>query len=227
MIFFNKTNAINNKLNGFNYGSIYLQSTKGIFQNCTFYNNTVNGQYGNGGAMYICSSDITVRQCLFKENTATCSGGAIKMVKTRGIFVNCTFEKNSVKGRLQKVDFGGAICALDNSHLTMHQCLFKENTATCSGGATYIQKSESLFESCIFERNKVINLQQHTSGGAISATDAGTNITIRQFLFKQNTATYSGGAIDMQKARGLFLNCTFQRNSIENRLQKDDFGGAA
>ena len=223
---FNKTNAINNKLNGFNYGSIYLQSTNGIFENCIFHNNTVNGQYSNGGAMYICSSNITVQQCLFKENTATCNGGAIKMVKTRGIFVNCTFEKNSVKSRLQKADFGGAICALDNSHLKMHQCLFKENTATCIGGATYIKKSESLFESCIFERNKAINIQQHTRGGAISATDAGTNITIRRCLFKENTATYGGGAIDMQKARGSFENCTFDRNSVKSRLQKDGFGGA-
>ena len=224
--FFNKTNAINNKLNGFNYGSIYLQSTKGIFQNCTFHNNTVNGQYGNGGAMYICSSNITVRQCLFKENTATCSGGAIKMVKTRGIFVNCTFEKNSVKSRLQKAAFGGAISALDNSHLKMHQCLFKENTATCIGGATYIKKSESLFESCIFERNKAINIQQHTRGGAISATDAGTNMTIRQCLFKENTATYSGGAFFMQETRGSFENCTFDRNSVKSHPQKHGFGGA-
>ena len=223
---FNKTNAINNKLNGFSYGSIYLQSTEGIFQNCTFDNNTVNGQYGNGGAVYIHSSNITVQQCLFKENTVTYSGGAVKMVKARGIFVNCTFEKNSVKSHLQKPDFGGAVCALDNSHLAMHQCIFKENTATYVGGAAYIEESQSLFESCIFERNKVNSLQHDASGGAIGATDVSTNITIKHCLFKENTATYSGGAIDMQSTRGSFVNCTFRRNSVKSRLQKDDFGGA-
>ena len=90
---FNKTDEIKSKLNEFNYGSVYLKSTEGIFQKCTFHSNTVNGQYGNGGAIYMDSSNITLQQCLFKGNTATYSGGAIIMVKTRGIFVNCTFEK--------------------------------------------------------------------------------------------------------------------------------------
>ena len=282
---FNKTNAINNILNGISYGSVYLQSTKGIFEDCTFHNNTVNGRYGNGGAVYIRSSNITVQQCLFKENTVTFSGGAIGMVKTRGIFVNCTFEKNSVESSLQKGGHGGAICALDNSHLTMHQCSFKDNTATGMGGATYIQKSHSLLESCIFERNKVNGLQQNTLGEAIIAFGAGTNVTIKQCLFKENAATYSGGAIatfrlrslllknstfvrntvkalkgygsggaivsirtsditvqqclfkentapcdcgaiNMQKAQGSFVDCTFERNSVKSCLQKSAFGGA-
>ena len=223
--FINKTNAINNKLNGFNYGSVYLQSTKGIFQNCTFHNNTVNGQNGNGGAMYIRSSDITVQQCLFKENTVTYSGGTIKMIKTLGIFVNCTFEKNSVKSSLEKSGFGGAICATDNSHLTMHQCSFKDNTATYRGGATYIQESQSLFESCIFERNKVNSLNQATSGGAISAFGDGTNITIKQCLFKENAATSSGGAIAIFHISLLLKNSTFVRNTVKT-LTKKDRGGA-
>ena len=42
----------------------------------------------------------------------------------------------------------------------MHQCIFKENTATYRGGATNIQKSQGSFESCIFERNKVSSLNQ-------------------------------------------------------------------
>ena len=283
---YNKTNAINNnKLNGFNYGSLYLQSTKGIFQNCTFHNNTVDGRYGIGGAVYIHSSIITVQQCLFKKNTATYGGGAINIQKARGSFVNCTFDRNSVKNRLQKSNYGGAISVADNSHLpmyqcsfkdntatgiggatyiqksqslfescifernkvnilnqdirggaisaigagtniTMKQCLFKENTATYSGGAVYIQESQSLFESCIFERNKVNSLNEDTRGGAISANSAGTNITIKQCLFKENTATYSGGAINMRKAQGSFVNCTFDRNSVKRRLQKSNFGGA-
>ena len=223
---FNKTNAINNKLNRFNYGTIYLQSTKGIFQNCTLHNNTVNGHYGNGGAMYMRSSNITVQQCLFKENTVTYSGGAIRMVKTRGIFVNCTFEKNSVKSRLQIADFGGAVCASDNSQLTMHQCIFKKNTATCTGGAIYIHKSHSLFESCIFKRNKVYSPNHNTIGGAISALGAGTNITIKQCLFKENAATYGGGAIDIENSRVFYLkNRTFVRNTVKT-LKGNGSGGA-
>ena len=282
---FNKTDAIDSKLNGLNYGSVYLKSTEGIFQNCIFHNNTVNGQYGNGGAIYVDSSNITLQQCLLKRNTVTYSGGAIFMVKTRGIFVNCTFEKNSAESSLQRADYGGAVSAVDNSHLTMHQCGFKDNTATGTGGATYIQNSHSLFESCIFEKNNANSLNQDTRGGAITAFGFDTNISIKQCLFqdnsavfsggaiaitrsrilllknstfvrnqvktltghgyggaihlfgnknlivqqclfKENTATYSGGAIMMVKTRGIFVNCTFEKNTAESSLQRPDFGGA-
>ena len=121
---------------------------------CLFKKNTSNDQ---GGAIFILESHINIKQCLFKENTANYSGGAIFMHNTPGSFVNCTFERNSVESRLQRDDYGGAVCAITKSYLTVHHCLFKENTASFHGGATHIQESQSLFESCIFETNKVNN----------------------------------------------------------------------
>ena len=58
---------------------------------------------------------MTVQQSWFKENAATYSGGAIDMQKTRGSFLNCTFERNSAKGLPEKKNFGGAICSRDIS----------------------------------------------------------------------------------------------------------------
>ena len=181
---------------------------------------------GSGGAIYSFRiSGITAQKCFFKENTATYSGGAICMIQATGSFVKCTFERNSVKSLLQKVAFGGAIYAEDNSHLTMHHCIFKENTATF-GGATHIQKSQSLFESCTFERNKVNSLNQDTSGGAINALCADTNMTIKLFLFKENAATGSGGAIHNERSRSLLLrNSTFVRNAVK-ALKENGTGGA-
>ena len=101
---FNKINAIHSELNGFNHGSVYLHSTEGILRTCTFHNNTINGQYGIGGALYISNSNITVQQSLFKENTVTYRGSAIVMQKTRGSFVNCTFERNSAKRSSEQKD---------------------------------------------------------------------------------------------------------------------------
>ena len=282
---FNKTNAINSELIGFNHGSVCLHSTEGIFRTCTFHNNTINGQYGIGGALYISNSNITVQQSLFKENTvtfrggaihmqktrgsfvnctfernsatslrneklaggaiyscdrsnitvqqslfkentATYSGGAIHMQKTRGSFVNCTFERNSLKGLPDKISFGGAICSLDRSNITVQQSLFKENTATYSSGAIHMQKTRGSFVNCTFERNSATSLRNEKSaGGGIYSCDR-SNITVQQSLFKENTATYSGGAIHMQKTRGSFVNCTFERNSLKGLPDKISFGGA-
>ena len=224
--FFNKTNTIHSELNGFNHGSVYLHSTEGILQTCTFHNNTINGQYGIGGALYINNSNITVLHCLFKENTVTYSGGAIIMLKTRGSFVNCTFERNTAKGLLHKKTAGGAISSRDRSNITVQQSLFKENTATYSGGAIDMQNTRGSFVNCTFERNTAKGLLHKISfGGAISSRDR-SNITVQQSLFKENTATYSGGAIDMQNTRGSFVNCTLKKNSLKGLPDKISFGGA-
>ena len=223
---FNKTNAIHSELNGLNHGSLYLHSTEGILQTCTFHNNTINGQYGIGGALYISNSNITVQQSLFKENTVTYRGSAIIMQKTRGSFVNCTFERNSAKGLPNKETAGGAIFSHDRSNITVQQSLFKDNTATYSGGAIYMRKTRGSFVNCTFERNSAKGLpNKQTAGGAISSHDR-SNITVQQSWFKDNTATYSGGAIDMQKTRGSFVNCTFERNSLKGLPDKLSFGGA-
>ena len=224
--FFKKANAIHSKVNGFNHGSVYLQSTQGVLQNCTFHNNTINGKYGIGGPLYISNSNITVQQCLFKENTATISGGAITMLKTQGSFVNCTFEKNSAKSLQVKMAFGGAISSRDRSNITVQQSLFKENTATNSSGAIYMQKTRGSFVNCTFERNSAKSLPHKIAfGGAISSGDR-SNITVQQSLFKENTATISGGAITMLKTQGSFVNCTFEKNSAKSLQVKMAFGGA-
>ena len=224
--FFNKTNAIHSELNGFNHGSVYLHSAEGILQTCTFHNNTINGQYGMGGALYISNSNITMLHCWFKENTATFIGGAIIMLKTRGSFANCTFERNSAKGLKHKKTAGGAIFSGDRSNITVQQSLFKENTATYSGGAIHMQKTRGSFVNCTFERNSAKCLpHKMVYGGAICSRDR-SNITVQQSLFKENTATYSGGAINVEKTRGSFVNCTFERNSAKSLKHKTMYGGA-
>ena len=211
-------------------GAIHMRKTRGSFVNCTFERNSAKSlphKKPAGGAISSLDwSNITVQQSLFKENTATHNGGAIHMQKTRGSFVNCTFERNSAKSLPQKVVFGGAIASLDWSNITVQQSLFKENTATYSGGAILMQKTRGLFVKCTFERNSVKSLPQKLGfGGAISSHDW-SNITVQQSLFKENTATYSGGAILMQKTRGSFVNCTFERNSVKSLPHKQPAGGA-
>ena len=180
-----------------------------------------------GGAIYSgVRSNITMQQSLFKENTATYIGGAIHMEKTRSSFVNCTFERNSAKSLPHKMVYGGAISSGDRSNITVQQSLFKENTATYSGGAIYMEKTRGSFVNCTFERNSAKSLpHKAVYGGAISSFDR-SNITVQQSLFKENTATYSGGAIDMQKARSSFVNCTFERNSVKCHPLNRNFGGA-
>ena len=211
-------------------GAIDMQKTRGSFVNCTFEKNSLKSLSDKisfvGAISSRDRSNITEQESLFKENTATYLGGAIHMQKTRGSFVSCTFEKNSFKGLSDKISFGGAISSCDRSNITVQQSLFKENTATCIGGAIHMQKTRGSFVNCTFERNSAKSLlNKKTGGGAISSCNR-SNITVQESLFKENTATYIGGAIDMQKTRGSFVNCTFERSSAKSLLNKKTGGGA-
>ena len=211
-------------------GAIHMQKTRGSFVNCTFERNSAKGlphkKTAGGAISSFDRSSITVQQSLFKENTATYSGGAIDMQKTRGSFVNCTFERNSVKGLPYKISFGGAVCSGDRSNIRVQQSLFKENTATYMGGAIHMQKTLGSFVNCTFERNSAKSLMNKKAGGGAIHSCQRSNITVQESLFKENTATYSGGAIDMEKARSSFVNCIFERNFVKCRPENGDFGGA-
>ena len=211
-------------------GAIHIQKTRGSFVNCIFERNSAKilpHRMVYGGAIFSHDrSNITVQESLFKENTATYSGGAIYMQKTRGSFVNCTFERNSAKSLSDKISFGGAISSRGKSNITVEESLFKENTATYCGGAIAMQKTRGSFVNCIFERNSAKSLlNKKTAGGAISSNDR-SNITVEESLFKENTATYCGGAIEMHKTRGSFVHCTFGRNFVKCRPENRDFSGA-
>ena len=46
-------------------------------------------------------------------------------------------------------------------------------------------------------------------------------------FFERNTASYGGGAIDINEARSLLLkNCTFEGNMVKILAEKETFGGA-
>ena len=172
-------------------------------------------------------SNITLQQSLFKENTATYRGGAIDMQKTPGSFINCVFERYSVKCLPHKMVFGIAISSPDRSNITARQSLFKDRIQGLIAVVLLICKRlKGSFVNCTFERNSAKSLTHKTVyGGAISSGDK-SNITVQQSLFKENTATYIGFAIDMQKTRGSCVNCTFERNSAKSIPHKMMYGRA-
>ena len=98
-------------------------------------------------------SNISVQESLFKENTTSYIGGAVDMQKTRGSFVNCTFERYSAKSLPHEMVFGGAIFSSDRSNITVQESLFKENKTIFIGGAVDMQKTRTSFVNCTFERN--------------------------------------------------------------------------
>lgn len=186
----------------------------------------------NGGAIYISNSSPRIRNCEFRDNTAT--GGAIQHTGVGGaLFVDyggapsieeCTFLSNSVvAGTVGKTGNGGAIALLDGA-ATIMDSTFRNNMAIRvaghggHGGAIATRISELTLDGCRFIDN-LADFTSGSNGGALTchsepSTSEWNNSTITNCLFVGNRATYEGGAIRNGKSDMRITNTVFAGNRI-------------
>lgn len=200
-------------------------NTSGVLNavGCVFANNS-GAEYGSavgnwGGTSY-------VADCVFDNNSASKSGGAILNYQGGALTVeNSSFTNNYAANR------GGAIAAWNTdsgplSTTTIKNCVFGNpddtagmtdnngNTAGSAGGAidfnnkniTYtVEDSKFYFNSASY-------------GGAIcSGGDTAAEVSIKNSIFKGNSATVNGGAILHEGATTLTLDgCNFEGNSADS-----------
>jgi predicted outer membrane repeat protein len=117
--------------------------------------NAVTPEPGGGGGGVICNgSSPTIRNCIFRDNLAGWSGGAIYCGQTSSpTITNCRFEQNGAVGH------GGAIFA-GFSMVELTDCLFDGNSAWFGGGAVTCHGASVEMYNCTFNGN-------FSDGGAI------------------------------------------------------------
>lgn len=155
-------------------------------------------EYQAGGGMFVNSDfllHLEVRNCLFKDNYAGSSGGALA----------CGFKFNS------------------DSRLTVQNCIFKNNESGYDGGAVFTTNAAKTptpgpFIDCVFENNYA-----GRNGGAVFMYEYPVPDTSQfiRCLFRNNTAQFLGGAIAHIAGRnnGLMLSfreCDFEGNQAKN-----------
>lgn len=179
----------------------------------------INGKAEMGGAVFI-KGDLTVDNCVFRNNIATVSGGAIGITYGHLTVKNSVFEKNSVQST-KSSGYGGAIWILRGSS-SITKTTFKSNTCISkslknhkqatkykfSGGAiSYSYGSKHSLTNCKFNSNKASN-----HGGSIFAYKC-KSLTIKKCEFSKNKANYEdGGAISFTANKLTVLNSKFKNN---------------
>ena len=134
-------------------GGAYLCSNS-YFYNCSFINNTSNGQ---GGAIYSVTplndhSKNIIENCIFENNTSS-MGGAI--FDNMGLtLTNCRFIGNNANTK------GGAYYVFMNKFPVVANCIFANNTAS-DGGAIY-NRGNITMTNC-----DIINNEAHNSKGGL------------------------------------------------------------
>lgn len=172
----------------------------------------ITGHYPRGGAISVRNSEVTIRNCIFRDNTAIIGGGALLFSQSSKCLVeNCIFEDNRITQGNNINDEGGgggAIVILQGSEVTLRGCDFRVNQSGQSnrrGGAVHIDNGQLNAESCRFDQNESVE------GGAVFTKSA--SVVFTNCSFTHNLAAGEGGAVRHDPNSGnLYRNCTFSEN---------------
>jgi len=182
------------------------------------HNITIDGSAGVGGKVTINGIDdvgsnsriffiaagktVTISNMDFlnagEQNSTTLWGGAIRSNGVQLTLESCSFKDcNAYIGGAIRIQEGG---------LTMHDCIFIDNTSAILGGAINTRGTDHYAYNCAFVDN-----DSGTSGGAIQNEIATWHIYNSTFV--GNDAVSSGGGLNNFATIDSLVNCIFYDNT--------------
>lgn len=176
-----------------------------------------NFAFFSGAAIYFSNlkenSEISIENCVFVENSANKSGGAIFVSDISGEFsvFASDFSGNFAFG------FGAAIYLITvsaSSGVLIENCTFLENNVFKSGGAVYLEELEGKVS---FLRSGFSGKIAGGFGAAIFliTSAANSNFSVDSCTFEKNGARKNGGAVYFEALEGKF---SFQRSNFSENF---------
>lgn len=160
-----------------------------------------------GGALIIQGGpNATITGCAFRENYSGHMGGAMKHNSGTLTMSNSEFSGN------EAVIGGGALAEQSGNSNTVTNCAMTENTAA-QGGAIYLSGKLTV-QGGTFSKNtaaKDADVSNSGMGGAVYST--GTLIVQDSAVFTDNTAEFTGGAINVENGSANISGSTFTGNA--------------
>lgn len=162
-------------------GASMYANANAIVVNCEFSDNTADGKFYGGGAVYIRDSMPVFRDCRMVRNSSG-YGGAVYSATSMLDMTGCVLEDNSAK-------LGGAIYATaTNSRFS--RCAFRENACTENGGAIRNHGAMLVLEDCEFTSNEA----DRSAGMGGAVYQLGSHIGLDRCVLTGNVAA-EGGAV--------------------------------
>jgi len=165
-------------------------------------NDSENHEWRNGGGLYSDAGNLTVKNCIFLENSCLANGGAIYTVDSNCLVVDCAF-----KGNVAREGGGGLSCGR-NSHSLLRNTLFERNRADCGGGLSTTSGNSLIMSHCIFQRNRA-----ESKGGGLVSSSGSALIQAKNCVFVENHADYGGGV--HLNGNMILDHCTLTRNAAD------------
>ncbi len=210
--------------------------------NCSFRDNSTGIQTeSKGGALHLEgpkeTSILNLTNCLFVNNFAYKTGGAIYSIKGHIIATNCTITGNQAEDEVgigDKISTGGAVSLYQGSTFTMIGGTISGNYAMSNGGAIYIYKGAKLqvsgdvkIEDCVvLDTRDIENIIYYKSNVYANAGEAievvGNLAPTAKIGISQKSGT--GTAVKSTGSYTTSLDNFVLDNEPERRLRKDDSG---
>jgi len=123
-------------------GAMFIMThSSPLIESCSFIGNTCGA---DGGAICGHSSPASFSDCLFYQNEAAASGGALELLysESTGQFTDCTFVGNYAQ-------VGGVIYCYSDANVTFGNCTFVSNSALVEGSFAAVNSATPVFTRSI------------------------------------------------------------------------------
>lgn len=176
-----------------NSGGFYRIFTfNGVVETATFNGLTVSNGFNSvteGGALAFTGKNLNINSCVFRDNIAASSGGAM-FVSAQLTITDSTFHNNFSSGT---VGPGGGGAIFVHGGLTVTNSSFTDNVSSSLGGAinsaSLTGNGDSTITNSLFQGNSA------GSGGGLSVANSGVVVRVINSKFTRNIASNvnSGG----------------------------------
>ncbi|MCX6250866.1 MAG: right-handed parallel beta-helix repeat-containing protein [Bacteroidetes bacterium] len=175
---------------GYNGGAIYVNNSgKLAISNCIFLHNWAASE---GGALYLGSTNLNIRNCTFSNNQGVI-GGAISghnstLTLSGDKFTNNSASNGDCNGSI--ASHGGAIY-LNTSTATVTGSLIANNQAGCKGGGIYARSSALTMTNDTIRDNTADDCTNSGGGGGLTCYSS--TLTATGNVFSHNNSSWGGG----------------------------------
>ena len=185
------------KLGGILYHTAEQSVDKLIIEGSNFHNNSAH----RGGIIYFFNGTTEIKRCLFSFNLASEHGGALFFTFSNATIISSRFENN------EATSIGGALRAMNDSHVYILESALFENNSAFYGAAVHLYRAKKLKVSGTISiiNNKgslgiigVINSNASFSGNITFADNIGSLFVYGSYIYFGGTATFSRHKVNVE-----------------------------
>ncbi len=173
---------------------------------------SVDSSFGQGGGLYLYNAKMTVRNCVFDNNTAELAGGGIYAEESVLTLESSVISFNSTG---EELGCQGGGVHIRESSAVIDNTMFRLNHSVNGGGlyvAAYQDAPPVIVTNSVFDSNDASNFFGQGAGAMVESTDG---VSFNNCIFKENTALEGadGGGLSVLYASAAITDCIFWNNT--------------